>query len=87
MLRVWRYCKALKIATNGQILIADDDEVFYRLVVKILEAIGLDAFCQTNALDADEGLAQSQDSLHYRCAMALILGTELAPAIKEDCQL
>lgn len=68
-----------------RVLIIDDDEVFCRMLVEILEEIGLDAACQTNALDAYEQLARNPcDLCIIDVRMPLILGTDLAAAIKKE---
>jgi CheY-like chemotaxis protein len=68
-----------------RILVIDDDEVFCRLLVEILEEIGIDAVCKTNGLDAYEMLTHdAYDLCIIDVRMPLVLGTELAAAIKED---
>jgi len=68
-----------------RILVIDDDEVFCRLLVEILEEIGIEAVCKTNGLDAYEMLTRDPyDLCIIDVRMPLVLGTELAAAIKED---
>jgi len=71
--------------TIMRILVIDDDEVFCRLLVEILEEIGIEAVCKTNGLDAYEMLTRDPyDLCIIDVRMPLVLGTELAAAIKED---
>jgi len=71
--------------TIMRILVIDDDEVFCRLLVEILEEIGIEAVCKTNGLDAYEMLTHDPyDLCIIDVRMPLVLGTELAAAIKED---
>ena len=68
-----------------RILIIDDDEVFCRLLVEILADMGLEAVYSTNGLDAFEMLTHDPcDLCIIDVRMPLILGTDLAAAIKED---
>ena len=68
-----------------RILVIDDDEVFCRLLVEILEEIGFEAVCQTNGLDAFDTLSRYPcDLCIIDVRMPLILGTDLAAAIRED---
>ena len=68
-----------------RILVIDDDDVFCRMLVEILEEIGIEAACRTNGLDAYEMLASDPfDLCIIDVRMPLVLGTELAAAIKED---
>ena len=68
-----------------RILVIDDDDVFCRMLVEILEEIGIEAACRTNGLDAYEMLARDPfDLCIIDVRMPLVLGTELAAAIKED---
>ena len=67
-----------------RILVVDDDEVFCRLLVEILEEVGMEAVCKTNGLDAYEMLTRDPyDLCIIDVRMPLVLGTELAAAIKE----
>ena len=67
-----------------QVLVVDDDEVFCRFLVEALEDVGMSAIFTTNGLEAYE-LMNCQP---YLCIidvrMPLVLGTELAEAIKQD---
>jgi len=68
-----------------RILVIDDDEVFCRLLVEILQEVGIKAACRTNGLDAFETLSRDPyDLCIIDVRMPLVLGTELAEAIKED---
>ena len=68
-----------------QALIIDDDETFCRLLVEILDGMGLRAGWTTNGLTAYEMLAREQyDLCIIDVRMPLVLGTELAEAILED---
>ncbi len=68
-----------------RILVIDDDDVFCRMLVEILEEIGIEAACRTNGLDAYEMLTRDPyDLCIIDVRMPLVLGTELAAAIKED---
>jgi len=68
-----------------QILIIDDDETFCRLLVEILEDIGLRAVWTTNGLTGYEMLTRDEyDLCIIDVRMPLVLGTELAEAIRED---
>lgn len=68
-----------------RILVIDDDEVFCRMLVEILEEIGIEAACRTNGLDAYGMLTHDPyDLCIIDVRMPFVLGTELAAAIKED---
>lgn len=68
-----------------RILVIDDDAVFCGLLVEILEEIGMEAVCKTNGLDAYEMLTRNPcDLCIIDVRMPLVLGTELAAAIKEN---
>src|SRR5262247_4054784 len=68
-----------------QVLIIDDDETFCRLLVEILEELGLGAAWTTNGLTGYEMLTHDEyDLCIIDVRMPLVLGTELAEAIKED---
>lgn len=68
-----------------RVLVIDDDEVFCRLLVEILQEIGLEATCKTNGIDAFETLTHDPyDLCIIDVQMPLVLGTELAEAIKQD---
>jgi CheY-like chemotaxis protein len=68
-----------------RILVIDDDDVFCRMLVEILEEIGIEAAGRTNGLDAYEMLARDPyDLCIIDVRMPLVLGSELAAAIKED---
>ncbi|HEX2931397.1 MAG TPA: response regulator, partial [Candidatus Binatia bacterium] len=68
-----------------QILVIDDDEIFCRLLVEILEEMGIRAVWTTNGLTGYEMLARDDyDLCIIDVRMPLVLGTELAEAIRED---
>ena len=68
-----------------QILIIDDDEIFCRLLVEIFEEMGLRAVWTTDGLAGYEMLTRDQyDLCIIDVRMPVVLGTELAQAIKED---
>ena len=69
-----------------RILIVDDDEIFCRLLVEIFEGIGMEPTWTTNGMT---GYAMITDGDYDLCIidvrMPLVLGTDLAEAIREDC--
>ena len=68
-----------------QVLVVDDDEVFCRFLVEALEDVGMSAIFTTNGLKAYELMnCQSYDLCIIDVRMPLVLGTELAEAIKQD---
>jgi CheY-like chemotaxis protein len=68
-----------------RILIIDDDETFCRLLVEILEGMGIRAGWTTNGLTGYEMLTRNDyDLCIIDVRMPLVLGTELAEAIRED---
>ena len=68
-----------------QILIIDDDETFCRLLVEVLDGMGLQAAWTTDGFTAYEMLAREDyDLCIIDVRMPLVLGTELAEAIRED---
>lgn|SRR5574341_196977 len=68
-----------------RILVIDDDEIFCRLLVEILEEIGVEAVCKTDGIDAYELLSrETYDLCIIDVRMPIILGTDLAEALKED---
>lgn len=68
-----------------RILVIDDDQVFCRLLTEILQGMGFEAACQTDALKAFEQLPNEHfDLCIIDVRMPLILGTDLATAIKAD---
>ena len=68
-----------------QILIIDDDETFCRLLVEIFEGMGMPAVWTTNGLTGYEMLTREDyDLCIIDVRMPLVLGTELAEAIRED---
>ena len=68
-----------------QILIIDDDETFCRLLVEIFEEMGLRAVWTTDGLAGYEMLTRDEyDLCIIDVRMPVVLGTELAEAIKED---
>ena len=68
-----------------QILVIDDDETFCRLLVEILEETRIRTVWTTNGLTGYQMLARDDfDLCIIDVRMPLILGTELAEAIRED---
>jgi DNA-binding NtrC family response regulator len=68
-----------------RILIIDDDEIFCRLLVEILEEMGMRARWTTNGLTGYEMLTRDDyDLCIIDVRMPLVLGTELSEAIRED---
>jgi DNA-binding NtrC family response regulator len=68
-----------------RILIIDDDEIFCRLLVEILEEMGMRAGWTTNGLTGYEMLTRDDyDLCIIDVRMPLVLGTELSEAIRED---
>ena len=67
-----------------RVLVIDDDEIFCKLLVEILNQVGIEAACRTDGLDAYELLTrESYDLCIVDVRMPLILGSDLAEAIKE----
>ncbi len=67
-----------------RVLIIDDDEIFCRLLVEILEASGVQAIWTTDGLAGYEMLTHGDYDLSIiDVRMPLILGTEIAEAIRE----
>jgi DNA-binding NtrC family response regulator len=68
-----------------RVLVVDDDETFSRLLAEILEAQGMEAVWTTNGLVGYEMSTQrSYDVFIIDVRMPLVLGTELAEALKKD---
>jgi CheY-like chemotaxis protein len=68
-----------------RILVVDDDEIFCRLLVEMLEDVGMDAVCTTDGAKAYELVnRETYDLCIIDVRMPLILGTDLAEAIRED---
>jgi DNA-binding NtrC family response regulator len=68
-----------------RILIIDDDETFCRLLVEIIEGWGIRAVCTTDGLAGYEMVIHDDfDLCIIDVRMPLILGTEVADAIRED---
>ena len=68
-----------------QVLVVDDDEIFCRFLVEALEDAGISAIFTTNGLEAYELMTcKPYDLCIIDVRMPLILGTELAEAIKEE---
>lgn len=66
------------------VLVIDDDEIFCRLLVEILESKGIETTATTDGLAGYELLNHNRfDLFIIDVRMPLILGTELAEAIKE----
>jgi CheY-like chemotaxis protein len=68
-----------------RILVVDDDEIFSKLLVEMLEDVGIGAVCTTDGTAAYELVNRdAYDICIIDVRMPLILGTELADAIRED---
>src|ERR1700741_4911416 len=68
-----------------RVLIIDDDEIFCRLLVEIIEGWGIRAIWTTDGLAGYEMLTRDDyDLCIIDVRMPVILGTELADAIRED---
>ena len=68
-----------------QILVIDDDETFCRLLVEILEEMGMQPAWTTNGLTGYEMISRDNFELCIiDVRMPLVLGTDLAEAIRED---
>ena len=66
------------------VLVIDDDEIFCRLLVEILESKGIETTATTDGLAGYELLIRNRfDLFIIDVRMPLILGTELAEAIQE----
>ena len=66
-------------------LVVDDDEIFCRFLFEVLEGIGMGALCITDAFAAyDLTNRDPYELCIIDVRMPLILGTELAEAIKEE---
>ena len=67
-----------------RVLVVDDDEIFCRLLVEVLEDFGIGAECVTDGFAAFESINRdSYDLCIIDVRMPFILGTELAEGIKE----
>jgi len=68
-----------------EILVIDDDEIFCRLLVEIIEDWGAGTNWTTNGLAGYEMMSKhAYDLCIIDVRMPLILGTELADAMRED---
>jgi DNA-binding NtrC family response regulator len=68
-----------------RILIIDDDETFCHLLVEILEEMEMRAVWTTNGLTGYEMLTRDDyDLCIVDVRMPLVLGTDLAEAVRED---
>jgi CheY-like chemotaxis protein len=68
-----------------RVLVVDDDEIFSQLMVEMLEDVGIGAVCTTDGAAAYELVnRETYDLCIIDVRMPLILGTELADAIRED---
>jgi len=68
-----------------EILVIDDDEIFCRLLVEIIEDWGAGTNWTTNGLAGYEMMSEhAYDLCIIDLRMPLILGTELADAMRED---
>jgi CheY-like chemotaxis protein len=70
-----------------RILVVDDDETFCRLLVEILEGMGLNAAWTTSGLAGYAMITEANDVelCIIDVRMPLVLGTDLVEAIREDC--
>jgi DNA-binding NtrC family response regulator len=72
-------------AQMRRILIIDDDEIFCQLLAEILEEMGMQTFWTTNGLPGYEMITRDDFELCIiDVRMPLVLGTDLAEAIRED---
>jgi DNA-binding NtrC family response regulator len=72
-------------AQMRRILIIDDDEIFCQLLAEILEEMGMQTFWTTNGLTGYEMITRDDFELCIiDVRMPLVLGTDLAEAIRED---
>ena len=68
-----------------RVLVVDDDAVFCRFLMEVLQDKGMDVVCTTNGLDAYDLLNREPcDVSIIDVRMPLVLGTELADAISQD---
>ena len=68
-----------------RVLVVDDDEIFCRFLAEVLEEVGMGALCITDGLAAYDLMKRDPYGICIiDVRMPLILGTELADAIKED---
>jgi DNA-binding response OmpR family regulator len=68
-----------------RILVVDDDETFCRLLVEILEGLGMEAVWTTDPLVACEMSSRSSyDVFIIDVRMPVLLGTDLAEALKKQ---
>jgi DNA-binding NtrC family response regulator len=68
-----------------RILVIDDDEIFCRMLVEIIESWGVTARWTTDGFAGYELMTQEQyDLCIIDVRMPLILGTDVVDAIKED---
>ena len=67
-----------------RVLVIDDDEIFSRLLVELLEDVGIEASCSIDGLAAHEMMEHDPfDLCIIDQRMPFILGTELAEAIQQ----
>ena len=68
-----------------RVLVVDDDEIFCRLLAEILEGQGVEAAWTTDGLAGYEMASRHPyDVFIIDVRMPLVLGTELAEALKKD---
>ena len=68
-----------------RVLVVDDDEVFCRFLVEVLEGIGMEVAWTTNGMTAYELLRRETfDISILDVRMPLVLGTEIAEAIRQE---
>jgi DNA-binding NtrC family response regulator len=76
---------SVSMENDVQVLVIDDDETFCKLLVEILEDKGMTAAWTTDGLAGYEMSAcHSYDVFIIDVRMPLLLGTELAEALKES---
>jgi DNA-binding NtrC family response regulator len=68
-----------------RVLVVDDDEIYCRFLAEVLDEVGMGALCVTDGFAAYDLMKRDPyDICIIDVRMPLILGTELADAIKED---
>ncbi len=69
-----------------RVLIVDDDETSCRLLAEVLEGNGFDVAWTTDSITGYEmSLSHPYDLVILDVRMPLLLGTELAQGLKQDC--
>ena len=70
--------------TSARVLVVDDNEIFCRLLAEILEGEGIEAVWTTDVVAAYEMSTDRYDLFILDVRMPLLLGTELAEALKNN---